>query len=150
VNPDIAADDVVRWRDYDDAAHEWASLADLAADWWRYQRLSEREQDADPMIAWECVEAFVGLDGLPHHRALEVIQALLDQAENDFEVVGVGAGPLEDLVEHSGHGVLVLDDVEAFAQRNARWRRAVNSLYLGDDLPQQLRDRLLAFRSEPS
>jgi hypothetical protein len=135
----------------DGVAHEWASIAELAADWWRYERLSGPEKDVHPMIAWECVEEFVaGLDNPPHQRVLDVIDALLEQAMNDFEVSRVGAGPLEDLVSHPGHGLLVLDAVEARARRDPRWRQAVNSLCLGDDLPQQLRDRLLVFRTEPS
>jgi hypothetical protein len=44
--------------------------------------------------------------------------------------------------------MLVLDAVEALARRDAMWRQAVRGLYLGDDLPQEVLDRLLIFRSE--
>jgi hypothetical protein len=124
----------------------WATINALADDWWSWQRLSGAEQEHDRrMVAFECVW---DLMNEPSPRALDVIQALLDRARSDFDVAGVAAGPLEDLVSHSGNGMLVLDAVEALARRDAMWRQAVRGLYLGDDLPQEVLDRLLIFRSE--
>jgi hypothetical protein len=142
VNPDIDADGVIRWRDWADADHEWGSLAELAADWWRYQRLTGRAKEADPMIAWECVREFGDLDDAPHPRVMDVIQALVDAAQSDDELSLVGAGPLEDLLSHSGHGALVVDEVERRARQQSRFRAALASVWLGGDVPRDVRKRL--------
>jgi hypothetical protein len=144
VDPDIDAAGVVRWRDDDGAAHEWGSLAELGVDWWRYQRLTAPERDTDPMIAWDCVERFVALDGYgaPHPRVVDVIQALVDAARDDDDLGMVGAGPLESLLSHSGHGAYFVDDVERRARQHPKFREAASGMWLSEDVPREVRERL--------
>jgi hypothetical protein len=145
VNPEIDADGVVRWRDADGIAHVWASLAELAADWWRYQRLSAREKESDPMTAWDCVvdstDAFEPL----HPRALDVIQALVDGAQDEADDVGlVGAGPLEELL-NGEHSAEFVDDIERRARQHPRFRKAVSGIWMGEEVPREIRHRLAEF-----
>jgi hypothetical protein len=134
----------VVWRDDDEVIHEWASLTDLAIDWWRYQRLTEKEKDADSMVARECVEEFVNpvCAEKPHPLAVDVIQALVDAAADGDDLGQVGAGPLEDLVSHSGQGALVVDEVERRARHDPRFRAALRDVWLGDDVAPDVRARL--------
>ena len=124
---------------YDDLGHRWVSLHDLAADYWRWQRLSEQAKQEDEMAAWSCVD---DLMRTPVPQALDVIQALLDLAETDQELCNVGAGPLEDLLSHFGHGEQFVDEVERRGGRDPRLRKALACLYLGDDVPIDVRARL--------
>ncbi|HKC27056.1 MAG TPA: hypothetical protein VKB75_03500 [Jatrophihabitans sp.] len=143
MNPDI--DDVgrVRSEDWHGPAHEWGSLSELAADYWRHERLSGREKEADPMFAWDCVCDLAGGSGDgPHPRVLDVIQALVDTADNDCELISVGSGPLETVLSHSGHGEALVDMVERRARQEPRFRKALSGVWLGDDVPRHVRHRL--------
>lgn len=122
-----------------DASHEWASVDELAADFWRWQRLDTKEQQLDSMAAYFCID---DLMASPDPGALDVVEALLASAETDQECCYVGAGPLEDLLSHHGHGRRFVGEVEQRAHRTSRLRRALVCVYLGDDVPADVRDRL--------
>lgn len=66
---------------------------------------------------------------------LELVQALIDTAESDNDIAMVGAGPLEDLMSHSGHGLKLIDDVERRARQQPRFRNAVGGMWLSDEAP---------------
>jgi hypothetical protein len=126
---------------YDDLGtpYEWASLQDLAADYWRWQRLPRQEQEDDRMAAWSCVD---DLMDRPAPVALDVIEALLILAKSDQERCDVGAGPLEDLLSHRGHGERFVDEVERRARNSPGLRDALSCLYLGHRVPADVRERL--------
>jgi hypothetical protein len=102
-----------------DGTYEWESLTALADDYWRWSRSSGRERERD-MVVWSCVEE---ITASPAARAVDVIQALVDGAASDQELVGVGAGPLEDLLAHNGHGLRFVDEVERRARQRPLKRR---------------------------
>jgi len=87
------------WSRTDDLGHRWVSLHDLAADYWRWQRLSEQAKQEDEMAAWSCVD---DLMRTPVPQALDVIQALLDLAETDQELSEQARWRI--LLSHFGHG----------------------------------------------
>jgi len=117
----------------------WPSLDALATDYWRWQRLSGREKEQDPMDAWFCVQDLM-FEG--HPAALDVLDKLLNGALTDQERCNVGAGPLEDLLSHGGHGSEFADDVFRRAGGNPPWRTALSCLYLSDDVPTSVQERL--------
>ncbi|WP_375504752.1 hypothetical protein [uncultured Jatrophihabitans sp.] len=85
-----------------DTVREWSSLADLAANYWRYQRLPNRARATAEMDAWDCVHDLVGEPAW--EGAVELIASLLEVATDDDEVGLVAAGPLEELLEPVDQG----------------------------------------------
>jgi hypothetical protein len=76
--------------------------------------------------------------------AVDVLVTLADATEGDEELLSwIGAGPLEDLVSHSGNGRAVLDDVERAARQQPMFRKALWRVWLGSsDVPERVRHRL--------
>jgi hypothetical protein len=86
------------------------------------------------------------LTGDPPSNVVDVLVTLAEVADGDPELLGcVGAGPLEDLVSHSGHGERFLDDVEAAARQSPAFRQAITGVWLGLDLPEPIRRRLAPY-----
>lgn len=125
----------VRFNDFG-AVYEWSSVEQLAIDYWRWQRLPSTDKEHDPMAAWSCI---ADLMSAPAPKALEVIDAILALASDENELCGVGAGPLEDLLSHNGHGEQFAAEVASRARYSPRLRRALSCLYLSDDVPAQVR-----------
>lgn len=96
------------------------------------------------MAAWECVQALMWA---PVAQAVTVIQELLDRAETDQELCHVGAGPVEELLSHSGHDERAVAQIEQSVRRHPRFRRAMACVDLGTDLPADIRQRLELLRS---
>lgn len=142
----IEDDGVVRYVDRVDQVTSamWPSAAALARHYWHWSRLSDREKDDDdqPMTAWQAVDALLGFVQEPSDHALDVIDALLDAAESADELVLVGAGPLESLLRHRGHGLRFAAEVEERARRSSRWREAVLAAWFAEDVPAQVQQRL--------
>jgi hypothetical protein len=72
-----------------------------------------------------------------------VLAALAERAapvRNELE--WVGAGPLEDLLSHSGHGAAVLAEVERTAQRHPSFQDALGAVWLGSEVDAEVRSRL--------
>jgi hypothetical protein len=125
---------------FDHVAHdEWPSLEVLATAYWAWVRSTDRHK-ASEMSAWHCVHEFMAAAS-PH--AIEVIQVLIDRANPD-ELVHIGAGPLETLLSHAGHGRQFVDEIERRARQQPTFRTAVASVWLGADVPQDVRTRLAA------
>ena len=78
----------------------------------------------------------------PSPRWADVLQALVDQAESHDDLGMIGAHAVEDLVRFCGHGEQVIAELEARARQDERFRIAVASIILGDDLGADLTDRL--------
>jgi hypothetical protein len=54
----------------------------------------------------------------------------------------VGAGPLEDLVSHSGNGLRVLAEVDQAARQSVAFGAALRNVWLGTDVAALVRLRL--------
>jgi len=76
-----------------------------------------------------------------------VIQALVDAAL-DKELGLVGAGPMEELFSDGADGARFMDDVERRARQQPRFRKAVAGMWLGKDVPRDIRDRLTPFGAD--
>jgi hypothetical protein len=133
----------LRWTglgaDSTDVTYNWSSFAALAADYWRYHHLTGRAKEEDDMAAWACV---TDLMEDPSPRWADVLQALVDGAESDDDLGMIGAHAIEDLVRFNGHGDEVIAEIEVRARQDERFRIAVASIILGDDLSADLTDRL--------
>lgn len=100
---------------------DWPSLSEVAADYWRYQRLPDRDKKADDMAARTCVHDLVGEPAWSD--ALELIDVLLSHAV-DGEVGLVAAGPLEELVLLAAQGPTFIPGIETRARQDSRWAAA--------------------------
>ncbi|WP_138759968.1 DUF6869 domain-containing protein [Modestobacter altitudinis] len=74
---------------------------------------------------------------------VDALVVLAEAADGDADVIGlVGAGPLEDLVSHSGNGLRILDEVDRAARHHPAFRAALRTVVLGEDVPQPVLTRL--------
>ena len=94
--------------------------------------------DASEFIHDACRRALPGVVG-----ALVVLAELADR--DDQLVSWVGAGPLEDLISHDGHGAAVLDEVERSARQNAAFRAALGHVWLTAEASKAVQSRLAIF-----
>jgi hypothetical protein len=84
---------------------------------------------------------------------VELLVALAEAAPTDDDVGLVGAGPIEDLLStQSGRlrtpeGADLLDAIDTAARRNARFRQALRSAFMGDEVPAVVKDRLAKYRT---
>lgn len=115
----------------------WASVSAWASDWFSEWRAGEHGEASDFLDA-ACDDAVPGVVD-----ALVVLAEAAEAADGDAELIGwVGAGPLEDLVYHSGNGLRVLDEVERAARQSPAFHDALRRVALGDDVPQPVATRL--------
>ncbi len=61
---------------------------------------------------------------------------------NSATVVALGCGPLEDLARHDSHDVRRIEAIEIAAREVPEFQVALANVWLGDDLPRDLRERL--------
>ena len=129
----------------------------VAAYWeqWRLRRGNREERvTAENAKDWpggavdDAVEA-----GQPSVVALLV--ALAEGAPSEEDAGLVGAGPLEDLlVVHDRRmaqpdGAALLDELDTSARRRACFRRALSSVWVGVEVPREVRQRLFRFFQTP-
>jgi hypothetical protein len=124
------------FTDFDGTCTEWPSLSAMASRYWS-DHAKTGENSYGP--AQEFVEHFTSV-GVA--LAVEIVQSLVDTAPTDRELDYVGAGPLEDLVSHNGHGLAFVDEVEHRGRRDPRFRVAISGLWLGKGVPDPVRTRL--------
>jgi hypothetical protein len=122
---------------------------DLVRAYWTYHSLRaggrEEQLAADEWFwAWEAVQETVHSDP---SKALEIVAALVETAPGEADVDYIGAGPLEDLVRE--HGPMLIDQIDMLARRAPRFRRAVNAMWLSEDVPAPVRQRLERFSTDP-
>lgn len=122
---------------------------DLVQAYWKYHSLhAGGRQDrlaADEWFwAWELVQETIQRDP---SEALEIVVALVETASNEADLDYVGAGPLEDLVRERGE--VLIDQLDMLARRDPRFRRAVNAMWLSEEVPISVRQRLERFRAQP-
>jgi hypothetical protein len=114
---------------------EWPSLAAWAAAWldeWSSDRVDHATDFANAMTL---------LPEQPSEWAVEALVLLSEMATPDQRGY-VGAGPLEDLLSHSGNGAMVLDEVEHVARTRPAFRTALSNVWLGENVPEEVRHRL--------
>jgi hypothetical protein len=112
----------------------WPSVAAWASDWISEWRTGEYGE-ANDFIHEACDDAVPGV--------VDALVVLAEAVDGDADVLGlVGAGPLEDLVSHSGNGLRVLDEVDRAAQHHPALRAALRAVVLGEDVPQPVLTRL--------
>jgi len=113
----------------------WESVSQWAAEWFPEWRATSTATLATSFIRAACDDAVAGVVD-------DALVMLAETADGDEELAWVGAGPLEDLVSHSGNGLRVLADVERAARQNAAFRAALNNTCLGSDVSDVVRGRL--------
>jgi hypothetical protein len=126
------------YRDYDDSEVVWPDSSDVARDWWA----DSRNKGAWQTKAHDLVS---GLFAEGRSAAIDVIQSMVDLAASEDELNFVGAGPIETLMSHDGHGASFVDEVERRARQQPRFRLAVAGLWLGINVPENVRARLAVF-----
>ncbi len=128
------------------------------ASYWEYWRLArgtrqdrlaiERARHPAREAIDEAVEA-----GNP--SVVQILVALAEAAPSDEDAGLVGAGPIEDLISTHGQrlacrdGSQLLDELDAAARRSPRFRRALQSAWMGDEVPTSVRERLGRFFKTP-
>ena len=129
----------------------------VAAYWeqWRLPRGNREERvTAENAKDWagEAVDDAVDA-GQPSVVALLV--ALAEGAPSEEDAGLVGAGPLEDLLVAHGRRMAqpddaaLLDELDTAARRSARFRRALSSVWVGEEVPREVRQRLFRFFQTP-
>ena len=126
-----------------ETAIAWDSLDELASAYWEEQRHTRTPRDGS-VPGWACVAGLVDA-GVP--ESVDVIQALVDAATEE-ELPALGAGPLEQLLRHSGHGARFVAEIENRAVEQPRWRAALAGVWLGRDVPPEVRARLVRFGAQ--
>jgi hypothetical protein len=112
----------------------WPSLAAWAVDWiseWKINRFGPASDFAHAMTEE------------PADFAVAALVVLAASAEDNDDNLGmIGAGPLEDLLSHSGHGALMLESVAAAARQEPAFRKALTNVWLSKDVPENVRLQL--------
>jgi hypothetical protein len=127
--------------------------ADIVLEYWKHWRRSGGDR-ADRLeaqkgswahdVVYDAVEA-----GDP--AVIELLAALAEAAPSEEDAGLVGAGPLEDLLSVHGvslltaEGSALLEAIDAAARRSVRFRRALRSVYMGDEVPAPVTQRLGRF-----
>jgi hypothetical protein len=125
----------------------WSSLCDhrpvtsswdaaqVARDWWEYQRLSSGSRDErkaldlgiaeQPLAAHDLVDETVERGG---QEAVDLLAALADAVPTGNDGAAVGAGPLEDLIHE--HGDDLVSDIESYARRRPPFAQALGFVWV--------------------
>ena len=108
-----------------------------SSDWLSEWRAGELGAAAE-FLETACEDAVPGV--------VDALVALAEQASSAVDgdrLIGlIGAGPLENLVSHTGNGLRVLDEVTQAAERSAAFRAALSRVALGADVPEPGQVRL--------
>lgn len=134
----------IEFVDHDGERHSWRSWAEFAEHWWTAWSAGQPRAEDQRSPAWDHLYEITA-HGRPEW--LHALQALVDAAPDDDGLALVGAGPLEDLLSHDRgddrRHVEFADELERRARQQPRWRAAVAGLWLGDDVPLEVRRRLM-------
>ena len=86
---------------------------------------------------------------------IELLVALAETAPSDADAGLIGAGPLEELLSvHASRlatveGAALLDAIDAGARTSRRFRLALRSAFMGDEVPTAVKERLRRFLEPP-
>jgi hypothetical protein len=131
---------------------------DVVAAYWEHWRLAVETarnglpQSKEPDVTREVIDEAVE-EGDPSVVAL--IVALAEAASSDDDVALVGAGPLEDLLVKHGRslarpqGAALLKEIDAAARRSPRFRQALGSVWLDQEVEAAVRRQLFRFFDAP-
>jgi hypothetical protein len=127
----------------DDIVHEyWEHWRRSRGD--RADRLEAEKGSRARDVVYDAVQA-----GDP--AVIELLAALAEAAPSEEDAGLVGAGPLEDLLSVHGarlaraDGSALLEAIDTAARRSVRFRRALRSAYMGDEIPVPVKQRLGRF-----
>jgi len=110
----------------------WPSVYDWASDWLLEWRTEEYGEASDFIVA-ACDDAVSGVVG--------ALVVLAEAADGDADMLAcVGAGPLEDLLSHTGNGPLVMNEVARAALQSPALHQAMGATIM----PQQIEAGLAA------
>jgi len=136
VSARFLTDDSCELVDIDGEITSWPSRAAWAEAWLNEWRRDEVGPACDFIDDMTC-KATEGV--------VTVLATLTEQAAAvPDELDWVGAGPLEDLLSHSGNGGLVLDDVEHAALSRPDFAKALSAVWLGSKVDLAVKLRLVA------
>jgi hypothetical protein len=125
--------------DFEGTQRTWSSVSAWGCDWFAEWRAGEHGE-ASEFASVACDDAVPGVVG--------ALVVLAEAAEGDADLISwVGAGPLEDLLSHSGNGLRVVDEVDRAARANSAFRAALRVVVTGEDVPQPVVTRLAALRA---
>ena len=126
---------------------------DVVDDYWehwrlfrgsRADRLEAQKRNVSVEVLYDSVQ-----EGGP--GVIELLVALAEAAPSDDDAGLVGAGPLENLLSLHGSrlatadGSALLDVIDTAARRSPRFRCALRSAYMGDEVPASVRTQLRRF-----
>ena len=120
--------------DFEGATVSWPSATALAEAWleeWRHEAFGRACDFINEMTR----RAAPGV--------LDLLRVFAECATTD-ELDWIGAGPLEDLLSHSGNGAVVLEGVEKLARSHDAIALALRNVWLGDTVAPEIRSRLVA------
>lgn len=129
---------------------------DIVRGYWEHWRRSRGNRE-DRLEAEEGSRSHDLVDAAVRAGEPSVIDLLVDLAEaapSDDDARLVGAGPLEELLSvHRGRlavaeGAALVEAIDAAARHSPRFRRALGSVHMGDEIPAFVRARLGRFRAE--
>lgn len=129
----------------------------LLRDYWEYWRLArgcreERLQAGELRHPHDGVADAVEA-GDP--SVVDLLVALAEAAPSDSDAGLIGAGPLEELLSvHRGRlatagGADLLDAIDVAARRSSRFRRALQSVDMGAEVSEAVKQRLQRFSEPP-
>lgn len=141
MNPTLRPDGRITWQDFGCRTFEWASLNGLAIDYWHYQRLTQKEKESLPSDPWACVSEWMDE---PAAGWIDLLTALVEAASDD-EVAMVGVHCIEDLLAYHSDDETIVGEIEEWARRKPRARRAIEGMWLSKDLKPSVAARLRRF-----
>lgn len=126
--------------------------AELAAMYWRQQRLGSSEEEDEVSKAWDLdypeywayhdVHSAV-MDGEP--RVPLLMKHLAEGALTEDELIDLGTGPLEDFA--NAHPEPFVRQLLPLARCSPKLRTAIRSVFLRDSFPEHLAREVEEFRS---
>jgi hypothetical protein len=131
---------VSEWSDPDAALPSvmWDSLLELASAYWA-------ERPGEPGGVYGPAQQTVSnLIDSGSSDCVDLLSALAATSPDDEAIVFVGAGPVEDLMSHSGQGERFIDELERKAADDQRLATAIKSVWLGERVTDEVRQRLVA------
>jgi hypothetical protein len=124
------------------------SVEELARSYWEYWRLATSSVNAERRSANEYLWAPEEVTELVRERAEDrvgVLIAIADAAPSDAALGFLGAGPIENMI-HPSTPDYVIDQIEAAAEANGRFRTALRSAEFDDErISPEVRARLRRF-----
>ena len=130
---------------FDEGEKHPATLEELVEGWLAYQ--ASLDKDIDSEYWWACQAVFDLTADYPEWAWRFILATLevLNKVPNDNAFGLLGASTLEDLLDY--HGSLVIDRIEAEAQKSQQFRRLLGTIW--ESGPPEVWQRILAMQSTP-